>query len=359
MAILRPTHLLALPLLALTACGGDATAPGSGSTNTPGNPTPAVRNVPGSYSRTVTIGGVTREFIVYVGNSVGATSAAPVVFMFHGSGQSGPQFYNISRWKETADAHGLIAVFPSALTYCYKEDLNADGDMSDAGETTVETKWTSGRLNTAERPLCTAAEVATRPSAERALLAHPFQEDLAFVDSMLVALQAGFVVNAKRIHGTGFSNGAQFVTRLVAERSSVFASLHTHGGATEIVSTAARAISVNGSLGNMDQHIQEAYDIPALPMTQDMFTRYPGVKLKYVLPMLSMLRLQDISTFQQSTMNGKLVSQWTWRTSAAGASNTFTFSLVGDNDHAYPNGILHPIVIAEPLWQFFSTQLLP
>lgn len=176
---------------------------------------------------------------------------------------------------------------------------------------------------------------------------------------MLVAIQASFVVNAKRIHGTGFSNGAQFVTRLVAERSTVFASLHTHGGATELVSPAARAISVNGSLGNMDQHIQEAYGIAALPMTQDALTRYPGVKLKYVLPMLSMLRLQDISTFQQSTVNGKLVSQWTWRTSTVGAGNSYTFSLVGDNDHTYPNGVLHPIVIAEPLWQFFATQQLP
>ena len=357
MAMHRSPRVLPCLLLALAACGGDATSPGS--SNNPGTPPATVRNVPGTYSRTVTIGGVTREFIVYVGTSVGATTAAPVVFMFPGSGQSGPQFYNISRWKEKADEHALIAVFPSALTYCYKEDLNGDGDMTDVGEMTVETKWTSGRLNTAERPLCSATEVAARSQAERTLLAHPFVEDVPFVDSMIVAIKAGFVVDAKRIHGTGFSNGAQFVTRLVAERSSAFASLHMHGGAAEIISTAARAISVNGSLGNMDQHVQDAFGIQALPMTQDMFTRYPGVKFKYVLPMLSMLQLQDVSTFQQLTINGKLVSQWTWRTSAVGAGNTFTFSLVGDNDHSYPNGVLHPIVIAEPLWQFFSTQQLP
>jgi len=358
---MHPSLRVLLPLsLAITACGGDATSPGNNNGNNSGNPPPAaVRNVAGSYSRTVSIGGVTREYIVYVGTTVGATTAAPVVFMFHGSGQSGPQFYNISKWKEKADESGLIAVFPSALTYCYKEDLNNDGDMTDAGEMTVETKWSSGRLNTAERPLCSAAEVAARPAGERALLAHPFVEDVPFVDSMLVALKAGFVVDAKRIYGTGFSNGAQFVTRLVAERSGVFASLHMHGGAAEIVSTAARSISVTGSLGNVDKHVQDAYGITALPMTQDMFTRYPGVKVKYVLPMLSMLQLQDVSTYQQLTINGKLVSQWTWRTSAVGAGNSFVFSLVGDNDHSYPNGVLHPIVIAEPLWQFFSALQLP
>ncbi|MFN8669628.1 MAG: hypothetical protein U0164_20740 [Gemmatimonadaceae bacterium] len=296
---MHPSFRVLIPLsFAVAACGGDTTAPGT--SNNPGTPPATIRNVAGSYSRIVSIGGVTREYIVYVGTTVGATTAAPVVFMFHGSGQSGPQFYNISKWKEKADEHGLIAVFPSALTYCNKEDLNNDGDMTDAGEMTVETKWSSGRLNTAERPLCSAAE-----------------------------------------------------------RSGVFASLHMHGGAAEIVSTAARSISVTGSLGNVDKHVQDAYGITALPMTQDMFTRYPGVKVKYVLPMLSMLQLQDVSTYQQLTINGKLVSQWTWRTSAVGAGNSFVFSLVGDNDHSYPNGVLHPIVIAEPLWQFFSALQLP
>ena len=111
MAILRPTHLLALPLLALTACGGDATAPGSGSTNTPGNPTPAVRNVPGSYSRTVTIGGVTREFIVYVGNSVGATSAAPVIIVetHHALDPT-----EVARWHEDATHDAFAAAIASA-----------------------------------------------------------------------------------------------------------------------------------------------------------------------------------------------------------------------------------------------------
>lgn len=349
-------------LLALAACGGDATSPNTndGNGNNNGNGNGTVRNVPGSYTRTITIGGVSRQFVVHVGSSVGATTAAPVVFMFHGSGGDGPQYFNISRWKEKADASGLIAVFPSALTYCWKEDQNGDGDMTDAGELQVESHWDSGKINTADHPLCTPAEVAARSASERALLNHGFQSDLAFVDSMIVALKSSLVVDAKKIYATGFSNGAQMCTRLILERSSTFASIHMHGGGAELTGVASRTITAAGSLGSKDQHVQEAFGITELPMTSDMFTRYPGVKARYVSPILQMLQLQDVSpTFSQVTLSGKLVSQWTWRTSAVGASNSFVFSLVADNDHAYPNGTLHPIVLAEPLWQFFAPLALP
>lgn len=46
----------------------------------------------------------------------------PVVFMFHGTDQNGEQFYNISGWKEVGDAQNILTVFPSALSYCVKED---------------------------------------------------------------------------------------------------------------------------------------------------------------------------------------------------------------------------------------------
>lgn len=345
---------LAASVAVLLACGDSGTSP-TDDTNTP----PVVRNVPGSYSRTLTIAGQTREYIAYVGSSVGTTAAAPVVFMFHGSGQSGPQFYNISRWVEKADQYGLIAVFPSALTYCYKTDRNRDGDMTDAGELQVESKWTSGEVNTPEAPLCSAAELAALPTAQRTLANHAFQDDLPFIDDIITSLKTSFVVDAKRIYGTGFSNGAQFSTRLAAERSQVFAALAGHGGSLAVPSTPPRLMSYAQSLGSVDEHVQAAFGIAELPLTQDMFALYPGMKALYVTPMLALLRLADVSTYDELTANGKKVSRWTWRTSTGGGANSFTFSLIDDNDHAYPNGSLHPVVIAEPLWQFFTTQRLP
>lgn len=353
----RPLRIAGL--IALTACGGsDATSPPS-TTPPPNNSPPSVQNVPGTYSRTITIDGQVREYIVYVGRTVGTTRATPVVFMFHGSAQSGQQFYNISRWVERADANGLIVVFPTALTYCYKEDKNNDGDMTDAGEIQVETKWTSGEVNTADAPLCSAVEVAALTASQRTAVNHPFQEDVPFVDAMVANLKTNLVIDAKRIYGTGFSNGAQFVVRLAAERSTVFAALAAHGGASHIATTTARPMSFTTSLGNMDEHLQERYNVVRLPMSEDMLTRYPGVVATYIAPMLTMLRLSPSYTYSEITLSGKKVSQWIFRTSTAGLGNSYTFSLVEDNNHAYPNGVQHPIVIAEPLWQFFQTQQLP
>ncbi len=53
------------------------------------------------------------------------------------------------------------------------------------------------------------------------------------------------------------------------------------------------------------------------------------------------------------------MSRWTFSTSTVGASNTFSFSLVEDNTHSYPNGSNHPLVFADLLWAFFQTQRLP
>lgn len=355
----RVPRLTMLTCVGVVSCGSPTE-----STTPPGNAPPdtttsTVRNVPGTYARSITIGGLSREYIVYVGRTVGATTAAPVVFMFHGSGGSGQQFYNISRWVETADQAGLIAVFPSALTYCYKEDKNKDGDMSDAGEMQVETKWTSGEVNSAEAPLCSAAEVAALPAVQRAAATHAFQEDVPFIDAIITNLKGSLVIDAKRIYGTGFSNGAQFSVRLAAERSTTFAALAAHGGSPHVAATTTRPMSFAGSLGNADEHVQEAYKIAQLPMSEDMLTRYPGVAATYIAPMLTMLRLTPSYTYTELTINGKKVSQWVFRTSSAGLSNSYTFSLVQDNNHAYPNGVLHPVVIAQPLWQFFQTQVLP
>ena len=73
----------------------------------------------------------------------------------------------------------------------------------------------------------------------------------------------------------------------------------------------------------------------------------------------SLLDTWYVNSLESLRTTTKEWDEWTWRTSAVGAANSFTFSLIQDNDHSYPNGVLHPIVIAEPLWQFFSTLKLP
>lgn len=341
-------------LAAAAGCGGSSTGP----TPEP-EPAPTVKNLAGRVDRTVTVDGQNRSFVVYVGSSVGATATAPVVFMFHGSGQSGDQFYNISRWKEMADQNGLIAVFPDALIYCYKEDNNNDGDTNDQGERTVGSKWTSAVGGGLLEIPCTAADISQLTAGQRSQIDHPTADDANFVDAMITVLKSKYVIDAKRIYASGFSNGAQFVNRLAADRSQTFAALHVHAGSNRHAPVPGRALSLAGSLGNRDQHLVDALGIPAVPISANTLVQYPGLKAAYIQPALGQLQLADVSTYSEITVAGKKVGQWTFRTSTAGGSNTYTFSLVEDNDHAYPNGVNHPLVVAQPAWTFFQGERLP
>ncbi|MBK7695637.1 MAG: hypothetical protein IPI30_15400 [Saprospiraceae bacterium] len=71
-----------------------------------------------------------REFVIFKPSGNSPSGGYPLVFMLHGSNQSGPQFYNISGWKEVAEREKFIVVFPTALIYCTTEG--------------VQTKWSHG-----------------------------------------------------------------------------------------------------------------------------------------------------------------------------------------------------------------------
>ncbi|MBK6821843.1 MAG: hypothetical protein IPG87_02190 [Saprospiraceae bacterium] len=71
-----------------------------------------------------------REFVIFKPSGNPPSGGYPLVFMLHGSNQSGPQFYNISGWKEVAEREKFIVVFPTALIYCTTEG--------------VQTKWSHG-----------------------------------------------------------------------------------------------------------------------------------------------------------------------------------------------------------------------
>lgn len=335
------------------ACGGGTTDPDP---DDPGG----VTNVPGRTDRTVVVSGLTREFVVYAGSTVGATTAVPVVFMFHGTSGDGPQFYNTSAWKEKADAEGFIAVFPSALTYCFYEDENKDGDFVDAGERKITSKWTHGDLgNPAEMPLCTANVIAGLSAPQRALVDHPFQEDVPFVDAMIAFLKQNYRIDEKAIYSTGFSNGAQFSNRLAVERNNVFAATAAHAGGTSVPTTNGRMMSAVASIGTLDDRITGPLGVSEIPLGPTTLEDYPTIPVIMIQPLLTQLKLATAYTYTELTIGGKRVGRWVFSTSTSGGSNSLTFLLFEDNYHTYPNGTSYPIVMANLLWEFFRAQRLP
>ena len=342
--------------MALTlACGSGSTEPDSNNNNPPGS---TRTNVSGRTDRTITVDGQQREFVVYVGSTVGATTAVPVVFMYHGTSGDGPEFFDQSGWRQQADQEGLIAVFPSGLTYCLFEDENRDGDFSDPGERHVTTKWAAGELGSAAMPLCTAQDLATLNAQNRALADHPLRNDVAFVDAMIAFLKQNYVIDEKAIYSTGFSNGAQFSNRLAVERNNVFAATAAHAGGLVVPPNPGRNLSAIFSGGASDPNVCAILGVSAIPISANTLNDFP-LLMGQIQPLLQQLRLTTAYTYSQPVINGKQVGRWTFSTSTAGASNSLTFNLLEDNLHAYPNGTGHPIVMANLLWQFFKTQRLP
>jgi polyhydroxybutyrate depolymerase len=314
-----------------------------------GQGAPAViENLPGTWSETLN----GREFIVYVPEKARGVSA-PAVFMFHGTSGDGEKFYNISGWREKADAEGLIAVFPTALTNCYKEDENGDGDFDDPGEPAVTTKWMAWDWATTTKfRACTDAEIAALPADRRALADHDYPDDVAFVDDMVAYLRAHYAVDAKRLYATGFSNGAAFTARLAMERSETFASVASNSGALQLPVTAAeRPLTYLLTFGSTDPKITALLGVTEIPVSESVLADFPALAATVQMA-LAMLQLPDSYTYSEVFAGAKKIAQFTY-------STEFIFSVVQDLEHEYPNGKNHPLVMADALWTIFPTRTLP
>jgi poly(3-hydroxybutyrate) depolymerase len=144
-----------------------------------------------------------------------------VVFVFHVTSGTDLGFYNGTDWKQKADEEGFIALFPSPLTYFFYDNVNV----------TISTKWVEGTVEDQDIfPLFSEAGVSMLSSHIQTLVNHPLADDLAFFDIMSAALKGQYAVDSRIFYLTGFSNGGQMVSRLAAERSTLFAAATANAG---------------------------------------------------------------------------------------------------------------------------------
>lgn len=348
-------ELLATLVLCAVACGCGS------DTVTPNEIVTPVVNTSGKQTQHLTSGALQREFIVYKPAALSSAARAPVVFMVHGTSQDGEKFYADSHWKEKADAEGFIVVFPTGLSYCYSEDDNNDGDFVDSGERRVTTKWASGELgNPLTTPLCTAAEIAALTATNKALVDHPLADDVAFFDAMITFLDTYYTIDRKRVYATGFSNGASMTSRLAAERSTVYASAASAAGLLRVTAApASRPMSFVFSVCSKDDGFDAALGVTDIPVRSTLLTEYPQIKTSIIDRYLTTLRLSGSYTYSEITVGNKKIGRFLFAASTAGASNTFTFAVLQDCFHQYPDGTNYPLALADPLWDLFKTQSLP
>jgi poly(3-hydroxybutyrate) depolymerase len=288
----------------------------------------------GRNDYTLVLENVPRKYIIYVPAGYDPNKSTSVVFMFHGSNQSGQLMYEVTGWAAKADAERFIVVYPTSWKYL----------ITDSNK--VEDKWNGAGL----------FHIVV-PGTE-------LKDDVIFVRKLIEQLQATFNIDNKRIYASGFSNGGGFViSRLMLEMNDVFAAFTTSGAALMGEAQPDKIPQgINASLysviGNNDQKISEltGYALP-FPVraeeiaSHDLFRQMiantttalsldPSYEVRYEEPGYVTM------TFNKSLM---------------GANNEYIFRMAAKMGHVYPSGDNNRsgLNAADLFWDFFTQHVKP
>ncbi|MGA3213083.1 MAG: PHB depolymerase family esterase, partial [Terriglobales bacterium] len=132
----------------------------------------------GDISRKLTVGGITREYLLHVPGSLPADKLAPLVMVFHGGlgrGRGMPEFTHFDR---VADEHGFIVAYPYGV----------NGHWND-----------------------------TRGFSSA--------DDVGFARALIADVQHSYRADSKRVYASGISNGGFFSNRLACELADQIAAI--------------------------------------------------------------------------------------------------------------------------------------
>jgi polyhydroxybutyrate depolymerase len=190
------------------SAGDDAMLDGGGTSPEPTPPIvcPTPMLDAGDSTNTLTFDGGGRTYNVHIPAGLDLSKPAPLVFAFHGGGQSISQFEGFVHMVPKSDSAGFILV-------------EAEGTIALPGLTpgTLDV-WNAG--NCCEL----AAQINTNV------------DDVGFVRAMIDKITSQVCVDPKRIFATGFSNGGMLSHRLACELSDKIAAI----------------ASVSGGIGDVD-----------------------------------------------------------------------------------------------------------
>jgi len=158
----------------------------------------------GTSTVSVTVGGVTRDAIVHVPESVAARPdrRVPLVVHLHGFTGSPEASIASTRLVEAADAHGFVVAFPRG--------------------TAIPVPLTGGRTGYAWNA-GGCCGVAQREAVD----------DVAFLRALVVTLESDLPVDADRVVMSGHSNGAMMTWRFACEAGGVLAAAMPVAGSLE------------------------------------------------------------------------------------------------------------------------------
>ena len=144
----------------------------------------------GNHVFTITTGGLKRSYVVSVPDIYNEAKGIPVVIMFHGGGGTAMSAMRQTGWAEKASQEGFLVVFPEGT----RRDPSSPPRFRSNDQS-----WNDGSKRN------NVGAVARKV------------DDVEFVRRMIDDLCVRFKVDRRRIHVTGFSNGASMAFRLARE----------------------------------------------------------------------------------------------------------------------------------------------
>ncbi len=305
-----------------------------------------LREAAGKRTVNLRVAGVAREVIVYRPANLPANKPVPVVFVFHGTGQSGELAYDNFGWQEKADAEGFMAVFPSALRYhVFDETLVQNGQvLHDVQRHT--TKWNY---------------FGFEEKLDPAYPNQPLYDDVKFVQAIIELLTKYYApvlrVDAERFYVTGFSNGGQFAQRLLVQMSDVFAAFALcsigrgfdaadFAHANDYTNAPFQPRAVLHMIGELDPKLNYAAQVEAFPLDES--AAAPGTWTNFV--MQSFVQLLGLSSEYAYKRTARAS---VFHYGGTGAT-TYDFVIVEGMRHIYPNGENFGFQAVDVFWPFMK-----
>jgi len=152
--------------------------------------------IAGDHTRTLTVGGQKRTYLVHVPKGYDPKKPTPVVLALHGAAMNGPMMVWFSGLNTKSDDAGFVVVYPSGTGTGPFLTWNAGGFTG---------KMAEGKA-----------------------------DDVAFIGKLLDDLGIVVTVDQKRVYATGMSNGGMMCYRLAAESSDRIAAIAPVAGTIAI-----------------------------------------------------------------------------------------------------------------------------
>jgi polyhydroxybutyrate depolymerase len=139
----------------------------------------------GLTEKEITVGGLSRRFILYLPHSYNKNTLSPVIFLFHGGGGTPRSILMINDrddFREISEKNNIILVAPEG----------------------IKKSWNDGRGTKADKLNI---------------------DDVGFVKTLLRYVEKNYSVDTTRIYATGISNGGFMTSRLGYETGQKFAAI--------------------------------------------------------------------------------------------------------------------------------------